>query len=92
MILDYVDEPTKPCKEDDMSFSYAKYGMFSISRKTDYFDCDTPFYSGPQPMTDWTKAQVDSELFWRNRAYGIRYVSYISDRNRERAIKLALMF
>lgn len=90
MILDYVDEPTKPCKGDDMSFSYAKYGMFSIlgSNGSIAFDCDTPFYS---VTTDdgLDKVQVDSDYFEEIVLMASAMLATLSDRNRERAIKLA---
>lgn len=90
MILDYVDEPTKPCKGDDMSFSYAKKGMFSIlgSNGSIAFDCDTPFYS---VTTDdgLDKVQVDSDYSDEIVLMASAMLATLTERNRERTIKLA---
>lgn len=90
MILDYVDEPVKPCEENNKSSSYAKKGMFNIlgSNGTIAFDCDTPFYS---VTTDdgLDKVQVDSDYSDEIVLMASAMLATLSERNRERAIKLA---
>lgn len=90
MIFDYIDAPAKPWKGDDMSFSYAKKGMFSIlgSNGSIAFDCDTPFYT---VTTDdgLDKVQVDSDYSDEIVLMASAMLATLSERNRERAIKLA---
>lgn len=89
MILDYVDEPVKPCEEDNKSSSYAKKGMFNIlgSNGTIAFDCDTPFYS---VTTDdgLDKVQIDSDYSDEIVLMVSAMLATLSERNIGRAIKL----
>ena len=90
MIFDYIDAPSKPWKGDDMSFSYAKKGMFNIlgSNGSIAFDCDTPFYS---VTTDdgLDKVQVDSDYSDEIVLMASAMLATLTERNRERTIKLA---
>lgn len=89
-IFDYIDAPAKPPKEDNMSFSYAKKGVFNIlgANGTMSFDCNLPFYSITSD-DGVDKVQVDSDYSEEIVLMVAAMLSTLSDRGRDRAVKLA---
>lgn len=90
MILDYVDEPVKPCEEDNKSSSYARKGA-----STTYGDNGVVEFYHEAPFFCITSSdgldvvQVDSENQDELVLIVSAMLATLPERSRDRAIKLA---
>lgn len=90
MILDYVDEPVKPCEEDNKSSSYARKGA-----STTYGDNGVVEFYYEAPFFCITSSdgldvvQVDSENLDEIVLIVSAMLATLPERSRNRAIKLA---